>query len=307
MTATRVLIVACVAAVLSIGGPAPALAQDDGGATIVPTRAPAEKRARLVRNKFFLKGGRVEITPTGGLITDNPLNNEFYGGLAATIHFDERIGLEIMGAYSFPGSVGASSATGNSKPLSRAVLRLKPGLSIESTDPGTLLTASAVFTPMYGKINPFGSAVINLDFYLVLGLGYANETIELLGMDDNGQVVLFDAGAPPQVNHLFEGHLGLGMNIYLTRFLSAKVDARLHVLPDEVLDYDDPDNASDNKDNTRLDPARYPGAGSRLDCHDAETTGAICKLSPQTWFIINFGVSFWAPGDKVVRNRRTRR
>jgi outer membrane beta-barrel protein len=307
MTVTRVLFVLIVAFALTTIGPAPALAQDDGGATIVPTRAPDEKRVRLVRNKFFLKAGRVEITPTGGLITDNPLNNEFYGGVAATFHFDERIGLEIMGAYSFPGSVGASSATGNSKPLARAVLRLKPGLSIESTDPGALVSASAVFTPMYGKINPFGSAVINLDFYLLVGLGYANENIELLGMNDVGQVVLFDAGVPPQVNHLFEAHLGLGMNIYLTRWLSAKVDARLHVLPDEVLDFDDPSAASDNKDNTSLDPSRVPGAGTRLDCHDATATGAICKLSPQTWFIVNFGVSFWAPGDKVVRNRKTRR
>ena len=306
MSATRLLIVAFVAASL-IGGPAPAQAQDDGGATIVPTRAPAEKRTRLVRNKFFVKSGRVEITPTGGLITDNPLNNEFYGGLAATFHFDERIGLEVMGAYSFPGSTGAASATGNAKPLARAVLRLKPGLSIESTDPGALVTASAVFTPMYGKINPFGSAVINLDFYLVLGLGYANETIEVLGMDDLGQVVLFDETAPPQVNHLFEAHAGIGMNIYLSRWLSAKVDARIHILPDEVLDYDDPDAASDNKDNAQLDPARVTGAGSRLDCHNADVNGAICKISPQTWFVVNFGVSFWAPGDKTVRNRRTNR
>jgi outer membrane beta-barrel protein len=287
MTATRVLIVAAFAAILCLGGP-------------VPPRAPAEKRIRLVRNKFFIKAGRVEITPTGGLITDNPLNNEFYAGLAATFHFDERIGLEVMGAYSFPGSTGAASATSNSKPLARAVLRLTPGEPIESTDPGALITASAVFTPMYGKINPFGSAVINLDFYLVLGLGYANETIEIETMDDTGQVILADASLAPPVNHLFEVHGGIGMNIYLTRWLSAKVDARLHVLPDEVLDYDDPDAASDNKDN-------LPISASRLDCHDPSVTGAICKVSPQTWFVVNFGVSFWAPGDKVVRNRRANR
>ena len=298
MTATRVLIVAIVAAALSLGGPAPALAQDDGGATIVPTRAPAEKRVRLVRNKFFLKAGRVEITPTGGLITDNPLNNEFYGGLAATFHFDERVGLEILGVYSFPGSTGDASATGNSKPLARAVLALNGGKAIESTDPGALVTVSAVFTPMYGKINPFGSAVINLDFYFVLGLGYANESIELLTSNSDGDVVI-EPSTLPQVNHLFDAHLGLGMNVYLTQFLSAKVDARLHILPDEVLDYDDPDSASDNKDN-------LADTASRLDC-GTEGSDAVCKLSPQTWFVVNFGVSFWAPGDKVVRNRRTRR
>lgn len=296
MIATRVAFVVLFAA-LAIGGPAPALAED-GGATIVPTRAPEEKRPRLVRNKFFLKGGRVELTPMLGLITDNPLNNEVYGGFAATIHFDERIGLEIMGAYAFPGSVGAASATDNSKPLTRAVLRLKPGLSIESTDPGALITASAILTPAYGKINPFGSAVINLDFYLVLGIGYANETIEILGMDDLGQVVLFDQTLTPQVNHLFAGHLGIGMNIYLTKFLSAKIDARLHILPDEVLDYDDLANASQNKD-------ELPLTASRLDC--GVNPDALCKLSPTTWFVVNFGVSFWAPDDKAVRNRRSRR
>ena len=298
MTAMRVLIVAMLAAVVCLGGPAPAFAQDDGGATIVPSRAPEEKRARLVRNKFFLKAGRVEITPTGGLITNNPLNNEFYGGLAATFHFDERIGLEILGAYSFPGSMGDSSAAGNSKPLARAVLALIDNdEGIEATDTGALITASAVFTPMYGKINPFGTAVINLDFYFVLGIGYANENIEVLQLDQSTrQAKLYD-GQVPRVNHLFDAHLGLGMNIYLTRFLSAKVDVRLHILPDEVLDYDDPTSADDN--------SRLPATATRLDCHDG-STGALCKLTPQTWFIVNFGVSFWAPGDKVVRNRRTR-
>ncbi len=294
MTALRCLLVALLATTFFVAAPPRAAqAQDDAVGTIVPTRAPREKRNVLVRNKYFIKKGRLEITPTFGIVTDNPMNNEVWAGAGFTYHFSDRIGLEGFFTYAF------LNGTANSKPLAKAVLDLlETDELIESTDPGMMATASLVLTPMYGKINPFGSAVINLDFYFVLGLGYANEEIEMLGMPDKATRQL-QLGVEPVVNHLFMGHLGFGVNVYLTKFLSFKVDARLHLTGDQVLDYDEVADATQNRD---LGPQ-----ANRKWCDDASLGGdASCKLDLGTWFVVNFGVSFWVPGDKAARRQARR-
>lgn len=301
MTASRCLLVALLATTFFVVAPPGAAqaqdtqAQEDAAGTIVPTRAPKEKRNVLVRNKYFIKKGRLEITPTFGLITDNPMNTEVWAGAGFTYHFSDSVGVEGFVAYAF------LTGTDNSKPLARAVLDLlETEELIESTDPGLMATASLVLTPMYGKINPFGSAVINLDFYFVLGLGYANEQIEMLGMPVKATRELVLGGAlGPQMNHLFMGHLGFGVNVYLTKFLSFKVDARLHLTGDQVLDFDEVADATQNRN---LGPQ-----ANRKWCDDASLGGqAACKLDVGTWFVVNFGVSFWVPGDKAARRQARR-
>ncbi len=292
--------------------PATAHAADDddgpSGTSIVPTRAPTPKKL-LVRNKFFVKSGRLEITPRFGYISNNALNSEAMLGLGLTYHFSERIGLEIAGDYAFLGG------TGNTKNLALAVLRLlDPSFRLESVDPGLFITASAIWYPMYGKLNPFSSAVINLDFFFVLGLGYGNESIEMLAYepqeacDNPGEGVGCTIGTEgqslgqePQLNHMFLFNFGFGAKVYLARFVSLRLDGRLYLTWDNVLNYDDEDSAALNR---RLGPL-----ANRLTCDDTTIAAEekACKVVFPTSFVLSAGLSFWVPGDKAARRNLARR
>jgi outer membrane beta-barrel protein len=271
-------------------------ADDDGeaGTTIVQTRAPKEKRNLLVRNKFFVKGGRLELAPAVGFITNNPLNNEITAGAWITYHFTDRIGLELGAHYGIPG--GAS----NGKPLAKAVLRLlDPDEKIESVDPGLLASASVIWSPMYGKINPAGMFVINLDFFFAAGIGYHFEMIEMLGLVNQGLPnEALGLGTPATVNHLLQLNLGAGTKIFVTKWFAIRADFRLYASIDKVLDYDTPEAASENR--------ALGNDASRLSCDQAGSQ-AFCKWTFPTTILANFSGSFFLPGDKAARARQTRR
>jgi len=288
--------------------PAYAQAEDDGGddddasgATIVQSRAPVSKRETLVRNKFFVKAKRLEITPRFGYISNNALNSEMMLGLGLTYHFTERIGLEVAGDYAFLGG------TSNTKNLALAVLRLLDGsFRLESVDPGLFVTASLIWYPMYGKLNPFASAVINLDFFFTLGFGYGNESIEMLAHEPQEQCLDpgenpslgcdlgFEGqsfGAEPQLNHLFLFNFGFGAKVYLAKMVSLRLDGRLYLTWDSVLDFDTEEAAAQNRGRGQL--------ANRLDC--GVNPDAACKTVFPTSFVLSAGLSFWVPGDKAAR------
>jgi len=298
----RLLTAAALVLALLLTSPTATFAQDDGedSSEIVTTRAPEDKRAVKVRNKFFIKRKRLEITPQIGIVTNNPLNDEVTFGAAITYHFTERFGLEFNGSYAALG--GAS----NTKNLSTAVLSLLPPADrLESIDPAALFTFSAVWTPMYGKINPFGMAVINLDFFFLFGLGYGNEFIEMLscpgcnqGIPDVEVANAFDSPMG-ELNHLFMLNLGFGVNVFVTKWLSLRVDMRVLLTYDQVLNYDD-DTARETNRNLASPQGGNPLL-NRISCHTNDA--AICKADFPSTFIINIGGSFWVPGDRAVRSQ----
>ncbi len=279
------------AAVLALaGGPASANAagSDD---TVVPTRAPVDKRPTLVRNKFFSKKGRLELTPQFGLISNNPYNDEILLGLAATYHITDKFGVELSGNYAL---LGGES---NTKQLAIAVLRLLDPDNLESVDPATFITVSAVLSPMYGKLNPFGLAVVNLDFFFVAGLGYGNEHVEMLNYavnDQNQEIAQF--AIDKKINHLFLVHFGFGAKFFVTKWLSLRLDARWYLTVDKVLNFDEDTAAATNRN---LGPL-----ANRLSCDDG--SDAACKTIFPSNFVLGVGASFWLPGQKAVRSRMER-
>ena len=299
----RLSTIAAFALALLLFIPCASHAQDDGdddGGEIVATRAPADKRPVKVRNKFFVKAKRLEITPQIGIITNNPLNDEVTFGAALTYHFTERFGVEFNGSYA------ALGGAANTKNLSTAVLSLLPPQDrLESIDPATFLTFSAVWTPMYGKINPFGMAVINLDFFFLFGLGYGNEFVEMLSCPEcargNPAVEVANAfdSSMGELNHLFLINFGLGVNVFVTKWLSLRVDLRVLLSYDQVLNYDD-DSAREANRNLASPQGGNPLL-NRISCHSNDQ--AVCKADFPSTFIINIGGSFWVPGDRAVRSK----
>lgn len=270
---------------------------DDGGTTtVVESRGPLDSGLK-VRSKFFRKKGRVEFTPNFGYITNNEFNQDFTGGLDVSFHLSERFAIEIGGAYAFLGG-------SNQKDLSLAVLKLTEEYLLEATDPGAFIHGGILWSPMYGKINPMGLAVINLDFFFALGLGYLYEEVEMLTVDwredspnfgksivatpdlPDWQAVL-DGPATFQ-NHLFAVHLGFGVKIFASRGFSLRIDGRFYLAPDRILDFKDPDAAQDNQ---LLISGEKPEL-NRLDCHGSS---AACVLTLNSSFVVSVGGSIWVP------------
>ena len=300
-TRLRTLLASLIALCVMAGAPTLAFSADDGddgpsGATIVPTRAPKVKREALVRNKFFYKRGRLEIAPRFGYVVNNALNQEATFGLGVTYHFSERLGLEIAGDFA------PLSGTANTKSLAKAVLRVleDPDFRLESVDPLAFVTASLIWYPMYGKLTPFSSFVVNLDFFFLFGIGWSMEYVEMVGMRDFNQdheaVVIPTA---PEPNHLFVANFGFGAKWYLTRWLSFRIDGRLYVTWDNVIDFDSEESASHN--------GKLGEYANRLDCHEGADVDPICKVSFPTTWVVSGTLGFWAPGDKAARQSAGRR
>jgi len=272
--------------------------KDDGGpeeaGTIAATRAPKERSPLKVRQKYFAKKGRLEIAPQVGLVSNNAFNSDFTLGLGLAYHFSERIALEFQAQYGLGGSTAAGtgylSYLGNQKGLTGAVLQLvgEGGVLLEATDPGLYANAEVLFSPLYGKINPMGLAVINLDFYLALGLGYYNEAVEMVGIDDLSLTL-----PVREINHLFAINAGLGVKVFVSRSVALRIDGRSYITFDETLDYADPDNASQNR---RLDKTE----ANRLACDDPNSS-ARCALTVGSSVVVTAGVSVFLPGPKTSR------
>ena len=303
---SSLLIALLTAGTALLEAPATAQAQeDDDEDIIVPTRAPKEKNPPKVRNKFFYKTGRVEITPYFAWIATDPLNTEVTAGGRFTYHFNERLGVEIDGSYAF---LGLAANTNN---LARAVLNLAtdsdPSFHLESVDPGAVVTGSLVWSPMYGKLNPFGAAIINLDFFFVVGAGYGNEQVEMLaeGTDEIGAAiavlgVLPDGTPASEINHQFLFHLGFGANVFISKVVSIRLEGRLYFTWDQLLDF-----SSDELRETNTNLPRGSLA-NRLDCHDPDS-GAVCRTEFTTRLVLGGGVSFWAPDERQARAAAQRR
>ena len=265
---------------------------DEGGTTIVTTRGP-EDRGLKVRNKFFHKRGRLEITPTFGFISNNEFNTDMTGGVDFAIHLTERFAIEFGGKYAFLGG-------SNQKDLSLAVLKLTEEYFLEATEPGAFVHAGILWSPMYGKINPMGLAVINLDFFFALGFAYVYEEVELLQInwDTGSSEVAFDdnKGVPASYqNHLPALHLGFGMKIFATRGFSLRLDGRFYLSPDKILDFSNAGNADTNQ--TLIGGSNPNPYLNRLDCDN--NSGAACVLTMNTTFLVSIGGSIWVPKPKA--------
>ncbi len=274
---------------------------DDGGGedsgTIVSTRAPKEKSPLKVRNKFFSKARRLEIAPFFGLITNNAFNQDLVGGMALAYHFNERFALEVQGQYGF------LSGHKNQKGLAVAVLQLlqrDQGFLLEATDPGLAASLNLLWSPMYGKINPMGIAVINLDFFFLLGVGYISESVEMARLATAEEMAAEGDSNPIRIqsatnNGLLSVNLGLGIKIFVSRSFALRLDGRFYLSLDKTLDYSNADNAASNH---RLDPE----FANRLSCDgDTGQSVARCTTTLQNSFVLTVGGSIFVPKARVAQ------
>jgi outer membrane beta-barrel protein len=90
-------------------------------------------------------------------------------------------------------------------------------------------TFAARWSPIYGKLNPFGIGIVNFDFYGVAGVGMLSTELYYAkaGATQDGitRTVLESAGRQMHVPL----NLGLGLDIFLNQSIALKLDARSYL------------------------------------------------------------------------------
>jgi len=273
--------------------PEPAQAEQP---TVVETRAPSLVGPKVL-NKFFVKRKRLELDlPTIGYLTSNPFIDDMMVGLAASYHISDRVAIELHGAY---GIYGFLAGGNNFKKIVGAVVNLvgESDFRLETVDPELQAGISVLWSPMYGKINPFGSAVINLDFYFFAGAGVLSEQIKMakqdILLDDIGNRAFTDLEYWPNLGatgtlYNFMLNLGGGVKVFLTRGFSLRIDARLYLTFPKTLDY-----REGRDDNIRAETTlgRVP---NRTDCGVANAPVS-CVQSLNSTLVVSVAPSFWFP------------
>ena len=265
---------------------------------VVGTRAP-DRTGAPVLNKFFVKNKRLEIdVPIIGYLGSNPFIDDLHLGMGLAYHFNERLALEVAASY---GIMGLVSGENNFKKIVDAAVGLVNDTAdifrLETSDPELQASVSVLWSPMYGKLNPFGLAVINLDFYFFGGVGAVTDRVKLARLDlaKAGELGILEAVHDPEqggIRPSFMVNIGAGLKIYVTRSFALRVDARFYLTAPRVPDYRDESNRSINQ--------QFEGAEgrppNRIDCSgNTSVAPAACVTTLNSTFIISVSPSFWVP------------
>lgn len=237
MTLPRVVVAAIIGLMGStVGAPAAEAAPADNAIEIFRN---GPERKDVVQNRFFLKTGRFELAPMGGLVPNNPMVKRYLGGLQLAYHFSETFA--AGGQILYSPDLGVNDLKGLTTTLVQIASGANTGVDFQQPVDKLILgaTFSAQWAPVYGKINILGETVLNFDLYGEAGIG-------MLAIQK--AYAQYDAAAGAEsglpVSIASDGNavrvplsLGAGLNIFLNQGMSLKLDARSLMYVDKAPDY----------------------------------------------------------------------
>jgi outer membrane beta-barrel protein len=189
-----------------------------------------------VLNRYFLKAKRFELTPLIGIVPNNPFARRFTVSLGFGYHFSEQ--LAISGMFSFAPDLG------NRDVKSLTNVLLQRATDDEFRQPLDKITLSAAlgvnWAPLYGKINLLGEIVVNFDFHIFLGVGFAIQN-EYAAVEDTTTGAALGAITLENGDTEFRAAptVGLGANFFITQTVALQLDGRIAIIPDDRPVYDE--------------------------------------------------------------------
>lgn len=173
-------------------------------------QAEFEKESGLVvRNKLYYKPGKFEFAGTAGLMPYDDVNNQYFVGGKATWHLSDYWGWEIIDAQK------AFASTSN---WVKNLVNDKNINNLQTAQLNYLATTNLVFSPFYGKVRMFGSALVYFDLYAVLGAGFAGTNTIKLSKGNPETTVR--SGLDPVVD------FGVGFKFFLNPTMGIVLDLR---------------------------------------------------------------------------------
>lgn len=202
-----------------------------------------------VQNRFFLKSNRFELAPMLGFVPNNPFAQRFVGGVGAGYHFTET--LSVQGLFAYSPDLGTNDLKGLTKTLINIAASSGDRDFRQPLDKVTLqFAASAVWAPLYGKINLIGETVINFDLYFVAGITMNSKTNYYACESplEAGEVSLDPTDCDAAVEDVVRvgPNAGLGFNFFLSQSVAFKLDGRMNFYVDRAPSYD-PTQESDER------------------------------------------------------------
>jgi outer membrane beta-barrel protein len=194
------------------------------GAARAGSKADAfEGKIKPISGQLYGKEGRFELTPGFAISFNDAFTRKYLGSLKVGYHFTEFL------------SVGASFATGTTARTGSAVVcpvnqGCHPADQAQLWQvPGAirmLAGAEVAWAPVYGKLNLAAEQVLHFDLALLAGPDFISHD-QVLARD--AATALASAGGKPAAASTIGGHVGLGVRIYLNRFLALRFEVKDYV------------------------------------------------------------------------------
>ena len=172
-----------------------------------------QDRIKAVSRKVFLKEGRFELQPAVAVTTNDPFFRTWSLAARGSYHLNDAFSLELGGAYVPPFFIEKL------QPLND----LRQGQRLINAD-ATLLgiaDAGVTFSPIYGKLAILSDAIIHFDTFAAAGAG-----------------AVFDNNVDPTGKEPFHFvhptmDVGVGLRVFLLRWLVVRTDLRDYVYPQD--------------------------------------------------------------------------
>lgn len=182
-----------------------------------------EGKIKPISGQLYQKAGRLELTPTFDLSFNDAFRSKTFYGAKLAWHFNEYLsvgGTFSMGKTSPTGSAVVCPANQGCHQASSVQLWQVPGAI------GMMAGAEVAWSPVYGKLNLAAEQVLHFDLSLMAGPDYIVRD-EVLSRD--AAETLAAAGGKPSATSSIGGHAGLGVRVYLNRFMALRFDVKDYV------------------------------------------------------------------------------
>lgn len=157
----------------------------------------------VVQNRTYSKARKIQFGLLGGTVISDPFLSSATLGFNASYFFNEYFGVGILGLKHY---VTDSSALTQFKELN--------GGAANTNEPRSYFGAEGTASLMYGKLSLLGSSIIYYDMHASLGAG--------LTWTESGRS--------------FTPSVGLGQRFYTTKWSSIRIDYRLMVFREDIVE-----------------------------------------------------------------------
>jgi outer membrane beta-barrel protein len=194
---------------------------------LAPALAEAQSKSDAFAGKIppvsaglYRKAGRFELTPSINLSVNDAFYSKYFGGLKLGYHFTESLSAHAFlagGLDTKAGSAQVCPSNGGCHSASRTQMFQVPG-NIQ------LLTgAEAAWAPVYGKLNVFSERVAHFDLALIGGLDWIRHQKVVSTADAEA---LQASGGHPPMSSTVGAHLGLGVRVFFSEWIAARLEFR---------------------------------------------------------------------------------
>lgn len=187
-----------------------------------------EGKIQPVSGQLYTKRHRLEITPTGNLSLNDAFYAKRFGGVKVGYHFTESWSLSAAFATGTAGKTGSAVVCPTGEGCHDA------GKAEMYQVPGRLTMiggAEVAWSPVYGKLSLLAERVAHFDLSLLGGVDWIQHEKVLTGTEAQALVA---AGDSPPKEGTIGGHVGLGVRIFFTPWMAARLELKDYVYQVEV-------------------------------------------------------------------------